>query len=256
MNVKPIYESSAVKVVAFAFELQEHLTKGELAVLKSCYDETTSYFPNLEEHSAVTFKIDTNGAAPVANESGLAALTFSKRKEGAKELEVVLHVRESAIIFQCFNYSTWPNVFGEAKSVFEDIIEQLGSEKLIKTVSLEYLDEFEVLEVESSWKQDLFNVESKYLQSYIFDLDGLWHSHSGYVVGETLHKINVECVEAAGINYLKLLTQHQDRDPNVHSLQECLDNSFSIFSDLHQSNIDVLTEILSIEMKSQIGLRS
>jgi uncharacterized protein (TIGR04255 family) len=256
VNVKPIHGSNAVKVVAFALELKEHLTTGDFSVLQSCHDETTAYLPIIKAHNSVTFKIENDGSSPVANESGIAALTFTKPKEGTNETEIALHVRDSAIIFQCLNYSTWANVFNEASNVFKDIIGKLGADKLVGGVSLEYLDEFQVLETESNWKQELLNVDSKYLQSYIFDTNGLWHSHSGYLNGSILNKINLECVEVEQLTCVKLLTQHQDREPSAGSLQAHLDDEFSVFTSLHQINIDVLSEILSFEMKSLIGLGS
>jgi hypothetical protein len=70
----------------------------------------------------------------------------------------------------------------------------------IAQLTLEYLDEFEVLSPEADWKQELFRQNNnKFLNKNVYEQNDFWHINHGYFI--TLDKLKNKQLDTISINY-------------------------------------------------------
>ena len=262
--VQPVNEDNAIKIAAFAFELHpESINQDILETIQEKYHEGFfSSYNNIIPHTEMVVKI-TESEKQITNNTlgGLSLLQTDAAGNKIWELEI----NKNAIIATCHKYTRWNPVFDQTKVYLKEIIRATGQDINIRGLTLEYIDEFTVLNnLNNSWKEELFLMETKYLPKHIFELSDPWHSHHGFFIsGEKslnnriLINLNIEYI-VSNQNMYRLIIRSQHRSLMENTLLFNSENIDSLINDAmvenHEINKDLLRDLLSESALQAINL--
>ena len=262
--VQPANKQNAIKIAAFAFELQpENITQHVLEKIQKNYTNGffSSSYDNLVQHTEMVVKI-TESEKKITNDTlgGLSLLKIDT--EGNKIWEVLID--KNNIVVTCYEYTRWEEVFTQTKTYLKEIIGVIGLVS-IRGLTLEYIDEFNILDsTNNKWKEELFLSETKYLPKHIFKLLKPWHSHHGFFLDgkKTLNKrillnLNIEYVVSNQDTYkLIIRSQHRSLMENaIHFNTENIDSKIDeAMVENHEINKDLLRDLLTIDALQSINL--
>lgn len=176
--IKPFTETNAVKVVAFAIELEEKFTVDALASLVEQLRTSEFFkqeFNNMNDQMEVSLTIGPEGV--VQHTQSMNGIIFEKSNDG--QVSWVVAINKDSIVVNCFQYTRWKTIFPKSTDIIREVFKILGN-KNIGGITLEYLDEFEVLDTAASWASALFKHDSEYLMKNIFECKHFWHINHGY----------------------------------------------------------------------------
>lgn len=180
--IKPFTDTNAVKVVAFALKLEENFTFEALsAVIEKlrCDDFFKKEFNKINDQVEVSLTIGPDGS--VQHNQSMNGIVFEKKENEDSQPSWVVSINKDSILVNCFQYTRWKNIFPESESIISKVFKIIGS-KNIESITLEYLDEFEILDVSSDWIKSLFKQDSGYLLKNIFECKSFWHINHGYFI--------------------------------------------------------------------------
>ena len=263
--VQPVNDHNAIKIAAFAFELQpENITQQVLENIQTKYTDGffSSSYNNLVPHIEMVVKI-TESEKKVTNNT-LGGLSLLKIDATGNKIWEVL-IDKNNIVVTCHKYTRWEEVFTQTKIYLKKIIEVIGSDVLIRGLTLEYIDEFNILNSENNkWKEELFLRETKYLPKHIFELLNPWHSHHGFFLDgknilnkRILLNLNIEYVGSNQDSY-KLIIRSQHRSLMENTILFNVENiDFKIDEAMvenHEINKDLLRNLLTTNALQSINL--
>jgi len=265
-HVRPCNDENAIKIVALAFEfegknLQEN-TVEELIKIYRNNKEMLNNLPRVQKQQTVRMTVGNNQAA---GPSSITGVTFDHLTPSGGQKWAVM-VNQDQFVVSCSDYSSWTTFWTEAKAYITTLIEPLKAQK-IKNITVEYADEFAILKNDSQeWIDELFNRDSHFLPSYIFDLEDLWHSHNGFfsvksdstkLKSKNLNVINIEQVpdEESG-SKIMIRTQNKTMLDDAQSINEFFGsgNAEAIVDNNHEMNKNMMKDLLSAEMLKKINL--
>lgn len=177
--IKLYADTNAVKVVAFAIKLEEQFTVEELTLLVEKLRENEffkSAFSNSRDQVEITFTINPDG---IQQHQSMNGVLFEKKEGEEQQPSWTVSINKEFIVVNCSKYSRWKNIFPEAMIPIREIFQILGH-KNIDNITLEYLDEFDILNTSVNWVSILFNKNSDYLLKSIFEYESFWHINHGY----------------------------------------------------------------------------
>ncbi|KEA51449.1 hypothetical protein DT73_17190 [Mangrovibacter sp. MFB070] len=260
--VSPLKENNSISSVAFALEVLDSASTHQIEALIKLFRENPELkndFPRVKPTPVVSVQIGQQGGPNQV--ATLGGATFDRVFPDGK-LEHRLIVRQDAIIYHCSNYTNWDKISVRAYQIFKQIQTTLSNVKVART-GLEYIDIFNVSDVkDAEWKVELFNRESSFLPRHVFECDYLWHVHHGFfstiqdLPGNCLNNINIDLKNTNSGNQLVIRSNHRYDFESPIFMGE-LDFSSQIptyFDKKHGITKDIMKEILSSEMKKNIGM--
>lgn len=263
--VQPVNESNAIKIAAFAFELHPgSVTQEILEEIQTRYTDGffSSSYNNLTPHTEMLVKI-TESERQITTDT-LGGLSLLKTDAAGNKIWEV-EINKNAIIVTCHKYTRWEAIFTQTKIYLKEIIEVMNSDISIRGLTLEYIDEFIILDSSNNrWKEELFLNETKYLPKHVFELLNPWHSHHGFFLdGEKilnkriLLNLNIEYVVSNQDTY-KLIIRSQHRSLmesiipfNIENVDSKIDEAMI---ENHEINKDLLRDLLTVDALRSINL--
>lgn len=262
--VQPANEHNAIKIAAFAFALQpESITHDILEHIQNHYNnQQFSDYNNLVPHNSIVVNF-TESNQKITSDAlgGLSLLKVDGL--GNKIWEIVID--KDAIIATCYRYTRWNEIFEQAKNYIKEILNLINKELKIIGLTLEYIDEFTVLDhSNNSWKEELFLENTKYLPSHIFEISNPWHSHHGFFFNgrdplnqKILINLNIEYVITNQSIY-NLVIRSQQRsllNSAVDFNETAMDTSINTaMVENHEINKNLLRDLLSEAALQSINL--
>jgi len=160
---------------------------------------TTPYFqrsfPETKEQAEISFSVTPDGTTQqTITKNGI--VLYSSLEKNAKWM---ININKEIILITCKEYSRWANISNEAYRHLQELIKIIDHTTQIAQITLEYLDEFEILNPSEDWKEELFRSNSKYLNTNIFSLNDFWHINQGYFV--QLPDLSNKHLDTININY-------------------------------------------------------
>jgi len=264
--VQPVNEDNAIKIAAFAFELHpESINQDILERIQEKYHNGFfSSYNNIVPHTEMVVKI-TELEKQITNNTlgGLSLLQTDAMGNKIWELEI----NKNAIIVTCHKYTRWDPVFEQTKIYLREIIDGIEQDISIRGLTLEYIDEFTVLDnSNNSWKEELFLIDTKYLPRHIFELTDPWHSHHGFFLSgkkalnnRILINLNIEYVVSNEEIYrLIIRSQHRSLMENIIPFNS--ENVDSLIDEAmvenHKINKELLRNLLSESALQSINMGS
>ena len=265
-NLFPIAGNNAIQNVAFAIEWQAELSSSELQLIHTAIESELKHdFPIQlpQHHQKISFVSDTNSAHKITPSVELGGFLYEKRSQYSTNPTRSISLSKQSLIVLINEYSRWDNVWPDVNRYFSIILRQLKN-AAIANIGLQYSDVF-------VWKddpkqlrlQEVFKPNSKFLTPNVLLVDGLWHSHHGYIVeldnpvpNSRLDNVNVNLINDAGVLSIQITTSHRATLKNV--IWSTSDQVMSIIdqvtNSLHTENKLVMTELLSDELCKKIKL--
>jgi uncharacterized protein (TIGR04255 family) len=255
-NVRACNKDHSIQVVAFVIEFIDELSTASIHNIIKLYEENPTLkdiFSSKHEQMGVTIKIDESGQQVSSN--SLAGVAFE-----STEKDWAIQVRRDAILVTCRKYTRWDKIWKKVKEIFSLFIPYI--EVRSNLIILEYVDEYNIDNIESGWQKTLFNKESKYLSPRIFTDKSLWHLYQGFFInGHTeipsklLTNLNLDCIERDNSTSLAVRTQHKTILENDVLLTELENYIEPLFAMSHDVNKDILLDLLSSEILREINLQ-
>lgn len=265
--VMPCNNNNAIKIATFALEFGKPIDKNVVKqFITACENDTyiSKHFPQHEKHRSMNFDAATGDSS-----QWVSGASFNRLTEKA-ELDWGFAVSPETFIVSCGSYTRWDEVFSEAMYLFKTVLNLFAVNQSAVVVALEYVDEFIIPnDSDTSWKSELFNINSNYLPRNVYDIDDSWHSHHGFFVDnesqdvdKMLNNIELTYVKgecSKGVNgIVQVLTSHKSRLLNPLELDQALIDSVvsEIIEASHLCNKEIMRDFLSDLMCNEINLEA
>lgn len=255
-NINPSSDKNAIQVVAFAISFASELNKGQLEDLFSVLKEESELKDmNPKQINAITVQITDNEQT---SKTELAGMTFNMgAAREAPDWEVTL--RKDALIVVCRKYTRWEDIWKQSKNYLLKIISKL-QDMAFKDITLEYVDEFSIVNAKLPWKTELFSNTSKYIAGHFLQLDDFWHTHNGFFTTiynhKALNNINIDYFMDNQTNTHKVIMRTQHKTMSIDQLNITVFNEIiePIYTECHDFNKTIMKDILSVPMQKRIKL--
>jgi len=196
--IKAYADKNAVKVIAYAINFNQNLATDDIKRIIGKINATSyfqSNFPKTEDQTEISLTVTPDGAPQQTITKNGIVLHSSLEENSAW----MININKEIILITCKEYSRWANISGKAYEHLQELIKIIDHTVNIAQITLEYLDEFEILNSSEDWKEELFRNDSKYLNTNIYSLNDFWHINQGYFV--QLPDLNNKHLDTININY-------------------------------------------------------
>jgi len=243
--IKSYSNDNAVKVIAFAINYTQQLSNETIATVIQTLNETsffTEKFQNIQDQNMFSMTVNPDGVQTQTQSVGGVVCTNDYWS---------LTINKDVIIITCKAYTRWNNISTETYQYLKEIFKLLPKAQEIAQITLEYLDEFEILDNKSDWKRYLFNEKCSYITNNIYETNDFWHINLGSFV--ELEELNQKLLDGININYfadeqdelkhkVNLRTQHVLRYAvNQEYNSEIIENNFNT---MHIHSKEVFEKII------------
>ncbi len=212
--IKAYSNENAVKVIAFAINFSEKITDVKVHELINQIKSNEYFkknFSKFEDQTQFSLVFGPDGAQQ-------QTVTVNGIILYENQLLWSLTFNSDVILITCKKYNRWKEISIGAYAHLEHLIRIIDSGINISQVTLEYLDEFEILNPSERWKNELFNFSCKYLNPNLYTLTDFWHLNQGYFI--KLEGLENKLLDTININYfadqndsfkhkLNIRTQHK-----------------------------------------------
>jgi uncharacterized protein (TIGR04255 family) len=193
---EPLHEAHAIEQVIFVVQIDRPLDDTNIAAIYKVAEQFQPELPGRVEIQGFALTIGSRGpSGPIS-----AGRVFSRtRPDGTTESE--LRVERDSVTFRTSLYTRWNEIWGQARKYFDAIVPMYVGQANISGISLNYVDKFLWVGVPAECRPNiLLRPESIYLCPYVYNVQDLWHSHTGAfmrVSNETkrLLNVNVDCLD-------------------------------------------------------------
>jgi len=254
--VKAYSDTNAIKVIAFAIILEKELSLTELTRLidRLKENETLKEFAENQIQHLVSMVIGQPNIPK--QESSIGGILFNQKENNRVTWSLI--VNKDSIIITCYNYSRWNNISVEALRYIDIVFKELDNN--ISQITLEYLDEFEVLNNTLNWKESLFKHSCNYITPNIYHLNDFWHISQGYFI--ELEDLEDKILDTVDINYFSDETDNFKNKVNIriqHRLQYITPFSYNqenlktYFNKIHNHSRNLFFKIIHNDIKDKLN---
>lgn len=272
MGFRPINDQNAISRVAFGIHL-DGFTWDERRRVADGHERWREVLPRFDDKQIVTVSVgspDPRAASP-------PPLEF-RRYTPAGETEGALLIHNDVVAVKWGTYSTWDQVWGTARFLFDAVTDRLDEKRLIRAVELQYVDDF-VTDSEPTADDfsALIDPQSKMLPPEFFEQGAFWHLHRGRF--RMAHEIDAPPRQAERLLERMHLDSTQGPDQrhfvrfddfhrfdlaqnlparsfSARSFSNDRDDMEALFSALRAHAKRLLNEYLTTSMATRIGLRA
>lgn len=257
---RPISGKHAIEVAVFAVTFDKHFSKPSIDALLTLKELLKDRYPIFSETTAVSMKLGPG----VISESTSALNGVSLLKAGSDgKPEWVLRADGNTIVVLCYKYDRWgveaPAALADLATVIKLVADDTNP---VQHLSLQVVDRFVGIQMDSYKINQVFNSKSKYLTKHIVNNSGpLWHLHQGWfepVEGDIrqLNVLNLSTNDTpSGITTtIDHISRHIFSNPR--SITEVSDDKFlqDIFDTLHLKNKEIVIDLINQTQRKAIKL--
>jgi hypothetical protein len=195
---------------------------------------------------------------------GLTARTF--RVVVGSQVREEISLSQQRFVYTSTRYDRWGAFSQRLYDLIGPPLEQALSVVNLPTIKIEYWDRFvfDGLPAEANYRE-LFRMESRYLPTFFFDMNDLWHSHVGHFAStaptaKRLINLNVDVfdfADAAMAGTLKrsigIYSMGQDTVVTPPYFSAAADTAV-VLDDLHVILKEALADVILPEMAERISL--
>jgi hypothetical protein len=244
--VKPYNTNNAIKVVAFALEFNQsiNMSKDFINSLKGLSNKDNELVI-IEDIKSYSVKVEHQNA--ISHGERIIGVEFSYNNSW------VVKFLEDKFLVYIDNYTRWEEIFAtylnDIYSIFSDIINGIN----IQGFTLEYIDEFTIVDLSQEWQKDIFDFDTDYISKHQLNNKSTWHLHQGFFsdIGlSVLNNININVgnIKESHNGIIIISTQHKV----AHNSLKDINN---IYNSLHDLNKEIISDILSTTMCNKISLK-
>ena len=273
IKYRPIQETNALKSVVFIVQFSQKFEETEWRVFDDSSQLWRQEFPRRSVINAVL--VNPLKDQPITNTNKTVGISY-ERMHPDGSVELGLKFEENRILFIVGKYTNWADIKRQISPYLKSALELVSKNNSITSYAVEYNDIFFAEGNYSEFNaRSLFQFESKFIPSHIFDRTENFHFHTGYfetfkdpVKHRVLTRINVDLKDSAtkNVRELSIVLFHQIlsylepwtsenrwiQEPALH--KQITDRGLENFVTLHEIDKTILKEILNDKMSTQIGL--
>ncbi len=240
--IKTYSERNAIKVIAFAIYFSQKFSSEEINILiekANKIDFFNKEFDDKQSQDEVAVIFSPDGVQ--TKQQTTSGISYNKLNDN-NTLQWSLTINKDAVIITCREYSNWDNISLKAYSYIEEAFNLIKKDMNISQVTLEYLDEFEILTDSSNWKKLLFKKDSEYITSHIYELDDFWHINQGSFA--KLEKLDKKLLDTININYFS------DERDNLRNKLNIRTQHTLPYENIYNKNLKGIFDIIHIHSKA------
>lgn len=261
-NLQPVAGDHAVQSVHFVVEWGGPLPTDSILALGKLNSKFRNLgYGNVLPQNRVQLKLD--GSGPTTTTHGVSGYIFTQHPQPEVGRQIGVNAENCTIMFP--DYTRWDNVFNDVQEVVKLILDEVGTQRPIRTIGLQYNDAFlwnddpEELNLQEVFKSDFV------IPPHVFSLAGLWHLHHGFfekfaapLPHVVLQNINVDMVDSNAGRVLQIVGSHKATlnellwQPHKKNKAEFL----AMFGHLHELNKVMLRKLLMENICKRIKLDS
>lgn len=272
---RPCADSNAIEAVAFAITLSRVFTPREVESLSTIETLLKDDLPHAVKVSDFLVNVDAGsqqGPAVSFQQQSASGILLQKNSASGRA-EWALRAAAETIVVNCWNYTSWDEVWPKAKKYLSSAIAAACVDQQLYAVSLatQVIDKFIYEDSGSSVDysvDEVFSQDCPYLTPMARNSGKFWHVHQGWfddaadLRGRVLNVLNISSGEPAP-SVLHTTIDHQCvtqfRSPveissllGRDSISDCvLDHMFGIH---HSMNRQMITRALNPLKQKQVGL--
>ncbi|MDR8090330.1 TIGR04255 family protein, partial [Burkholderia gladioli] len=273
-SLHPFAGDHSVQNVAFVLEWATPLDKATLEAIKRLAPQFRASFPVVQEQQLITVNVEApkqggitrhhRPKAPPTPATQLGGIQFLHvGGASAGSFTRMIQVQRDSCLVALNEYSRWDVVWPKVHGWLEVVLPVILTGRSLNSFTLQYQDLF-------LWKDDpnnlqlreIFESESNFLPSNIFELRSAWHSHHGYVepyvgnwAGHLLNNVNVNVGDLNGVRQIgTMLTHKVTFGAPIWSLERATAALGEVMPALHQVNKSILSGLFAEEVRNKIGL--
>lgn len=272
---KPVHAAHAIEQVVVIIQFEQPLTDASILQATEALAQFDTIFPQTQDIRGVSFQVNEAGIVPISTSAsvvpdGILRFLLGERGVMLKQLQI----ERQSLTFQTQSYTRWDHVWAEALSYIAAILPILENVSVM-SFGLHYVDKFIWSgPLETCRPAALFRPDSPYLSARNMQSVDLWHCHSGQFQAvsaevKRLEVVNIDCIDEHEFGehttiqpqrIIRVATGVTDLfnqpgfEPYKVSAQVALDTASQVFSALHIELKRVLSEIISDETATQVGL--
>jgi uncharacterized protein (TIGR04255 family) len=258
-SIKSYSTENAIKVLAFAINLEQRLSSEQIDFLVKKVEEV-EYFKNNFSNKQIQEEISIITQDGITTQTkGVAGIVWQKIDKFNKPLWT-LTINKETIVIACHAYTRWNEISKQAFEYINNAFKLISDIPNITQITLEYLDEFEVVNIYSNWKKELFKDNCEYITSNIHNLNDFWHISQGYFI--KLEEQDEKLLDTVDIHYfsdeldnlkhkINIRIQHKLLySPKTLYNQEAINNSFE---KIHKHSKKIFIDIINDDIINQFN---
>jgi len=256
---KSYSKENAVKVIAFAINFEQEIALINITELIDKLKENQKIKDNFNEEKIQTVVSMTFNQDGIPNQkNSIGGIVFNKKEED--KILWTLIVNKDSVIVTCRDYSRWDTISTQALDYIDIVLNEIDSIN-ISQLTLEYLDEFEILQIKSDWKRSLFKNDCEYITPNIYQLDDFWHISQGYFI--KLSDIDEKILDTIDINYFADETDNLKHKVNMRMQHKLLynasisynkENISNCFNKIHIHSKDIFFKIVDSKITNKFNI--
>jgi uncharacterized protein (TIGR04255 family) len=196
----PLHKGHAIEQMTIVIRMNKEIDDSSIAAIKAVMGSPPE-LPRRTDIRGFTVAIGTNIHAPSSTSAGNVGLSFAKfADDGTVHTE--LRTERSSITYHTTRYTSWENIWSQARKYFASLIPQYLTKVGITGIALVYVDRFIWNGQETpADASKLLRANSVFLCPNVYKVKDLWHSHSGWFdrinpITKRLANVNVDFMEA------------------------------------------------------------
>lgn len=278
MIAKPYAGHNAIEAVAFVLQFAREFSEKEVEFLLSLEDKHKNDLPSFLKLTGLTVNVaeaPSNKHAMMNQSQKLSGVLLQHFQDNGKP-DWALRISGNHIIVNCWVYSRWHDVWPRAKELLLSAAHVIQSDDNgVALAALQIVDKFEYENIPDTYTlSDVFNPESPYLTKQACNSGPFWHVYQGWFEKDFINgldgvrRLNALNLSSADFNG-KLVstidyTGRIDRPgfmASLEDLESIVDRQKNLsmlefmFSDLHESNAQILCKTLSQQKLDLIRLK-
>ena len=269
---EPVHAAHAIEQVVFALQFDHPLEEAAFAsilqVAEQFAEGSVKQMPILE----LAFVVDANVPSP-PNPMPVPKKKGASFRKTAPDGTTVTHeflVERNSITFRTTLYSRWDAIWQQANKYFSALAPMYAEHAKLISINLNYVDKFVWSGDISKFKPSLLLREgSKYICPHVYELQEMWHSHTGVFIRadqqtRRLLNVNIDAVDENvpdGIRRVVVISTVLLDQLNQASYEESNIRPDGIVSfvnqhmlELHKLGKEVLGNTINEEMCKRIAL--
>lgn len=247
---KSYSKANAVKVIALAINLEHDIETTSIKKLIDKLKENQKIKDDFNEEQIQTVVSMTFNQDGIPNQkNSIGGIVFNKKEDN--KILWSLIVNTDSVVVTCRNYNRWCGVSELALKYIDVVLKEINNIKIAQ-LTLEYLDEFEILQIQSDWKKQLFKENCEYITPHIYQLDAFWHISHGYFIN--LSDVDEKMLDTIDINYFADEADNLKHKVNMRMQHKLLYNSsivynkeniFDFLNKIHIHSKDIFFKLVS-----------
>jgi hypothetical protein len=244
--------------IRFAQPVPDRALRRALDSMQPVIDELG--FKGLQQAHQLMFKVDEiAGATPEVTQTAGKVFSRHGEAEAGKLAPVLEQIKfdPDSILYRSTEYISWGWHLDRITRLLAPITGQLSDTVVFEKIGVEYLDRFWTDQADPAPLDQLLQRMSTLVASHIFDVPGMFHSHTGAYLGSDVQDLELQVVRVDAVDddegrrWINITTTWEHRYPS--DLDKNADPAV-VMDQAHTNLKDLLAQVITPQQAKKIYL--